>query len=158
MYLNKIDDPRDSLERANKRELVNFAHANGFDKITYEMPAIFIRKFLRAQGVTRIEVPYRQLGASPKRPQEITNDLAPMVEDDVAQVNADDDLAAQFGLEIPKPKPVVPEPKEKHVAPNAKIVRGINSLRSECKKRGIKVARTDTIEILKAKLGGQVAS
>ena len=156
MYLNKIDDPRDSLERANKRELVNFAKANGFDNITYEMPAIFIRKFLRSQGVTNIRIPERPLGSPPKRDMDFATQ-APAVEDEVAQVNAEDDLAKQFGLEIPKPKPPAPEPKERHVAPNAKIVGNINALRSACKQWGIKVARTDTVEILEAKLGGKVA-
>ena len=50
MILNKIDDPRDNLEKAHRRELVLFAQAQGVSEITEHMPAILIRRTLRAKG------------------------------------------------------------------------------------------------------------
>ena len=62
LVLNKIDDPRDNLEKARRMELYRFAKEHGLD-VTEEMPAILIRYELRRRGLTNIKIPVRILGA-----------------------------------------------------------------------------------------------
>jgi hypothetical protein len=63
MILNKLEDPRSDLDKARRRELHDFAKANGVKEITSETPAILARHILRSRGLTRIKIPPRPLGA-----------------------------------------------------------------------------------------------
>ena len=161
MFLNKIDDPRDPLQRAKRRELVEFAHQNGHTHITTEMPAIYIRNYLRAQGLTNIRVPNRPLGQPPKNSSTAHPSLmnGEVSEENVQTFDADADLARQFGLDVPVDRSDTVEPvKEKPKPKNTNIIHEIAELRRQCKKRGIKMSVHDTRETLKAKLGGPISS
>ena len=134
MILNKIDDPRDALAKARRYELLKFAKANGISEITESMPAILMRKILRGRGLTRIAIPPRTLG---QMNQARSAEAAPSSGDQVPEIDADADLARQFG------QPAAPKPAGDM---------SINELRAAVKAKGLKIARTDTMESLRAKL------
>lgn len=154
MILNKIDDPRDSLEKAHRLELVKFAHAHGVKEITELMPAILIRRTLRAKGLTNIHIPPRALGQQ--------NQAAPVPNGNEKGVtmDAEADLARQYQAQA------APQPQIKRARP-AKYKRlrerppqEINLLRDECKRLGIHMDRRDRKDDLKRKIAehGQDAS
>ena len=155
MQLLNIIDPRDNLEKAKRRELLDFAHAHGLNHLTSEMPAILIRKQLRAHGLTNIKVPSRPLGKV-ETSGSLTADQA-VSDENIVSIDAADDLARQYGLEPIEEKPIE-EPKAKPMPKNTNIITEHANLKKECKARGIKIARTDTREMLKAKLGGKISS
>lgn len=148
LVLTRIDDPRDSLERARKRELVAFAQQKGIEAIRPEMPAILIRRELRKMGLTRIDVPNRPLGGSPQRP-----DRAPGADENVPAIDASDDLARQFAAAAP-PKPELPARVAKGVAGIKEIAR----LRKLAHSKGIKIDPHDTIHTLRMKIGVEDAA
>ena len=139
MILNKIDDPRDNLEKAHRRELVLFAHAQGVTEITEHMPAILIRRTLRAKGLTNIRIPPRTLGQQAGTPGPGGS------QQEVPSIDAADDLARQFAAEqTARPamrKRLVERPRSE-----------INKLRDTCKELGIKMERRDRMPDLKAKI------
>lgn len=147
MILNKIDDPRDNLERAKRLELVAFAKANGLDHITNEHPAIVIRAELRQRGLTNIKVPPRPLGAQTRRPG--AGVVAQPPAQNAIEVNAAADLARQFAQQQsqPPPPPLDQKPAKPKIPPQE-----INVLRAECKRLGIRMERRDTAAKLKAKI------
>lgn len=132
MQLLNITDPRDNLEKAHRLELVKFANENGLREISEHMPAILIRKKLRAAGIVNIRLPERTLGQ-----------IAPSVsfggeaitDRSVNEINADDDLERQFNASKPDYKAMK-----------------MNELRSECKRLGIKMDLRDNLESLRNKL------
>jgi phage shock protein A len=99
-----------------------------------------MRNILRQKGLTRISIPVRTLG------QTIQPGTSPVAqpEQKVDTVNATDDLMRQWATQTPQ------APQK----PRNEIV----ELRKECKQRGIKMARTDKIADLRAKLDGTHAS
>ena len=133
MLLSRIDDPRDTLERASRDELFFFAQERGVTEIEQNMPAILMRKILRQKGLNSINIPNRPLGANPgvviADPQE-----------KVPEMDADAALEEQWRQSKEAPKDV------------SKM--GMQELRSECKRRGIKMARTDNLKTLREKLVG----
>ena len=137
MILNKIDDPRDNLEKARRMELVRFAQACGLPNITEHMPAMLIRRELRNKGMTNIKVPPRILGS-----QHQPNAVMPSPDQKVVEVNAADDLARQFRAE--QPVPAIP----RRGRPKSEI----NKLRDECKRLGIKMDRRDNVNNLREKI------
>lgn len=141
LQLTKIDDPRDPLERARLRELVNFAKANGQTDINDQMPAILIRRILRQRNLTRISVPRRTLGQPEPSPgrADLQPRPSPVAETGGAEISAEDDLARQFAAS---------RPRSVHDM-------GYNELRAEAKRRKIKLNRSDTLAIIKEKLGVQ---
>ena len=153
MFLNKIDDPRDNLDKARRQELIRFAHAHGLKHITGDHPAILIREELRNKGLTNISIQPRPLGA-----QNQANPLPPGTEQPGAKVitaGASADLARQFALQQAQPAPPPLKPK----APTAKPPRLVekpkqemNTLREDCKRLGIKIDRKDKKADLKAKI------
>ena len=62
MRLHRIDDPRDRLEKATRKELERFAKANGVPYSPGE-PAMITRHKLRVAHLTDIPIPPRPLGA-----------------------------------------------------------------------------------------------
>lgn len=136
--LTRMEDPRDSLDRARLSELVRYARANGLTGISSDMPAILIRRQLRDRGLTRINIPPRTLGHT---------EAAPIVETPPAAggsiVDAEADLARQFEQ----------QPKAKTTAQMS-----INELRAECHRLGIKLSRRDNMITMRAKIDGQNAS
>lgn len=141
IVLKSIDDPRDALERARLPELLKFAAANGVViPREFHDKAIIVRRILRSKGLTRINVPLRVLGM-PHAGQQI-EPSEPVNTTDFA-----DDLMRQVRAAPPAPEAPAPRP--------VKGVAEIAELRKECKRRGIKVARTDKLADLKAKLNGK---
>lgn len=130
MQLLKIEDPRDPLGKASRFELCQLAKAHGIAEITYGcgLQLPDMVKILHEKGVHSINIPDRPLGV-----------YKPVV------LNADD-VAPQ------QPAPVAqPEPK-----PVSEM--NMTEMRKECKRRGIKMERTDNLHTLRAKLLEQNAS
>lgn len=130
MQLNKVFDPRDALEKARRKELEKFAAVHGVSEIKEGMPAVLMRAILRQRNLTNINIPPRTLGI-PDRGRAPAQQIE---EAPAREVSAVDDLKRQW--------------EEK------RELTTIQELRAECKKRGIKLARTDNIASLKAKLNG----
>ncbi len=150
--LHSIQDPRDQLQRARRMELYRFARDNGIADIVEAMPADVMRQILRNKGITSIAVPDRQLGAIQRTETTPTSHKgqtyqAPRPPEKVVEVDATSDLMRQWQQES---QPAVP--REKPVE-----AMSINELREACKRRGIKLARTDNMASLKEKLNGQNA-
>lgn len=147
-------DPRDNLDKARRRELVEFAQANGLTDIDENMPADGydgIRHLLRSKGITRIIIPPRKLGA---QASERTFPLKPhkpaansRVETD-PKVKIDADELRSFRAWQAQQK------KNKIAAEKPVGDMSIGELRQACKAKGIKLARTDNIASLRAKLNG----
>lgn len=125
LQLNKIFDPRDSLEKARRKELEKFAKANGVEEVKPGMPAPLMRKYLRQRGLTNIGLPRtRYLGG----PSDMASQKQ-IVED--RPVNAKvEEISAIDLLEQEWNKPDY-------------TGMGINELRAACKEKGIKLKRTD---------------
>src|SRR5262245_14880558 len=136
MKLDRIDDPRDSLDKAHRLELVRFANANGMKEINENMPAILIRRELRKKGLTNIRIPKRPLGAQNPPPAENS--------ENVVQASADDDLARQYSQPQPSHR------RYRRLVERPKLE--INILRDKCKSLGIKMERRDGTNSLKAKI------
>jgi len=139
MQLLSITDPRDNLEKANRDELARFAREKGISEIKDEMPAILMRKILRGRGLVNIAVPNRPLGfyeGGKNYGGEAITDTQ------ISSVNSDDVLEQGWQHEQ---KPEVVSPNDM----------GIRELRKECKRRNIRMARTDNIQSLRAKLNGE---
>jgi hypothetical protein len=62
MQLNKIDDPRSNLQKARRRQLVEFAHAKGMTEISEQMDADLIRERLMQRGFSQIPLRTYSLG------------------------------------------------------------------------------------------------
>lgn len=126
--LKRIDDPRSNLEKARRFELVAYAHANGLTDVHENMPAMLIRRRLYERNLTRIPVNAPPLGVPAGVPS------APSPDTPAYEVDAVADLERQF----------------KQQSKPAKS--GINELRAECKRLGIKLSRRDNMHTMKAKI------
>lgn len=151
LKLTRVDDPRDSLTKARKRELVAFAQANGVprDEVNDEMPAILIRRRLRDRGLTRIDVPHRPLGQiGQTRIGGEENGGAPPAlapEAQGGEIDAEDDLERQYAAQNTKP---LTDGEKKRNSPLAQR----HQLMKLCKDAGLPVTRRDTIDSLRGKL------
>lgn len=154
LELKRIDDPRDSLDKARRKELERFAATHGVKEVVPGMPAILMRRILRSHGLSNIQIPKRTLGAPepgsapPGHDPRVTNDgvsIADVAAQGGEAVDAGDDLMRQWvGQEKQKPT---------HLPGHA-----INELRAQCRERGIALARTDTMASLKEKLDAKDAA
>ncbi len=139
---SEIIDPRGSLEKARRLELYRFAVENKVSEIKETMPADLMRGILRSKGLTNIAVPNRELGTM--QPTYTTpnshrsGQAQPRRPDVIATVDAEADLAKQWAAQ--------------EAATKAVSSMTITELRQECKRRGIKMARTDKMTDLRAKL------
>lgn len=142
MQLLRQTDPRDTLQRARKSELLAFAKHHHIGDVNEDMPAEIIRQVLRQKNFTKIGVPNRILGTpelaqrearvTPSRPSDDQNANVP-------QVSAVDDLMRQYK------------------ASKSLDDMTITDLRKLCKERGIAMQRRDNMKTLKAKLSGKDA-
>ncbi len=154
MFLNKIDDPRDNLEKARRMELAEFAAVHRVTEITQDMPAILMRKILRSKGLTQIPAPSRPLGNQNQphvRPMYKNGLAVPQAparaldQPKVVESDATDDLARQYRSQPARPpkypRRLVERPKSK-----------INQMRDYCKEHGIKMDRRDRMPDLERKI------
>ncbi len=133
----KQDDPRSSLEKASRYELAQLAKKLGYADITYDTPQPLQVKMLQARGVTNIDIPERVLGDI--RPLVYNTDAvqpAPAVKTENSSITAEQLLEQEFLQQKPK----------------AVSELSMTELRSECKRRGIRMARTDNLKTLREKL------
>lgn len=146
MQLNRIDDPRDSLAKARRSELVIFARQNNVKDIDPNMPADLIRHKLRTMGLTRIQIPTRILG-QPNQPHgnaRVSASNAPVIPTSGVEIGAMADLERQWRQESAAPAPKAEAPSLKNM--------GINELRSLGKSMGIKFERTDNMPKMRIKI------
>lgn len=133
------EDPRGSLEKASRYELAQLAKKLGFTDITYDTPQPLQVKMLRARGVMEIDIPERILGDI--RPLVYNTDPvqpAPEQKTEAKSMTAEELLEQEFRQRAPKTVSQMT----------------MTEMRSECKRRGIKMARTDNMNTLREKLGG----
>lgn len=167
MHLHHQDDPRDSLSRARRRELVSFAHAHGLTHITEDMPADDypdgspgIRSQLRQRGLTNIKIPPRPLGvegrhvipSGPKStaaPQPAANGTLTVTPE---QLNAMVAKAVEAALQGKEPRPHRTSKIKGRVRLVERPKSEINKLRDECKRLGIKMDRRDRTDDLRRKI------
>ena len=134
-----VEDPRDNLEKATRWELYDFAKAVGCTEVREPMPAMLAVQILRGRGFVNIRIPDRPLG------QVSVIGKDPFSQPATQTVDALADMARQFEQEQ-KTRDIPSVPIEG--------MKG-NELRAECKRRGIPMKRTDTMQDLKAKLNGK---
>lgn len=149
MLLNRIDDPRSNLDKAKRRELVDFAKSQGITEFTFNgmlfkvddwPPALIMREFLRSRGLTRINPTAPPLGSQVRRRTGYQDRMqAPQVQASGIAADAVSDLARQLAQQ---PKP------ERKVSKEMTI----NELRAECKKRGIHLGRRDNMKSMREKI------
>lgn len=140
LHLNNVFDPRDSLEKARRKELEKFAKSHGVADVKPGMPAPLMRKILRRMGLTNISLPpTRYLGGPPDmhtKGQSVVNQRPP--DADVKEMDAVSLLEAEWN-------------KPDYTA------MGITELRKACKANGIKLKRTDKMTDMVRKLNGNIA-
>lgn len=126
MQILRNEDPRDSLQKASRYELCQVAKSHGISEITYGcgLKLDQMVEILRERGITSITIPERPLGV-----------YKPVV--------YDADTVSSPGAKIAPVEKAAPVPDM-----------SIKELRSECKRRGIKMARTDNLVTLREKLSG----
>lgn len=140
----KAEDNRDNLEKAGKYEIWKFAQEKGVREITYEMPTQVARKILRAKGVTDIGIPNRPLGADQR-----TVYNAGTVEETAKPQTESRSLTADELIEQEYRQDKFAVPQDARTPAEMSMT----ELRQECKRRGIKMARTDNMNTLREKLG-----
>lgn len=147
MLLRSIDDPRSDLDKARRRELYDFARENGVE-LEEGMPAILMRKILRERGLTRIKIPPRPLGQQnqPGTGLKYKNQMQDGKAHQPQGIESDAiaDLVRQYSEQ--RRAPAVEEKRPADMS--------IHELRAAVKAKGLKLARTDTMQDLRAKLGG----
>lgn len=127
MYINRIEDPRGPLELASRDELYQHAKAHGvteIDEAMYMGPyaAERMKKILTAKGLTNLKTVLRPFGSPP-------------------------------GTEEPSGKTMTMDELIEQTTPTINHqVMSRAELAKECKRRGIKMQRTDTKEQLRERL------
>lgn len=151
MHLSKIEDPRDLLQKATRKELERYAKSLNVSQVRPGMPADLMRDILRSLGHTGIESVFpnlhnRQLGQI----NGVNADRGmPPPGSPVKEVSAADLLLQQWESDQQSAPPQ--EIEERRTKPKNEMA----ALRAECKQRGITIARTDKMDDLKAKLHGE---
>lgn len=133
LQLNKVFDPRDNLEKARRKELENFARANGVEEVKPGMPAPLMRKILRQRNLLDIKIPQTRFLGGPPDMQVKAQPVIPSAEP-ARTLDAVELLESEW--------------KDYDSM-------SINELRAECKGRGIKLGRRDNMESMRRKLRGQ---
>lgn len=135
MQPGRIEDPRDNLEKATRWELYDFAKAVGINEVKEPMPALLAVQILRAAGKTNIPINPPPLGSIAVLGKDL---MSSHVAAD-ATVDALADLKRQYEQQLANPDPVPSGP----IDPN-----NFNEVRSELKRRGVKLSRKDTKEVI----------
>ena len=158
LQVKKIDDPRDDLDKARRREMLDYAKKNNIQGIKPGMPALMMRRILRGLGINSIPIPRRVLGipepgSAPLGHKPPTpHGIAPAVpgKQGGPAVDAGDDLMRQWEQQEQTPAALEPA-VERKASPLAEF----QEARRLCKERGIPVLRTDKLADLKTKLNDQ---
>jgi hypothetical protein len=156
--LQRIDDPRDNLDKALPDELYFFAKSKGITDINRAEPAELMRKKLRVKGLVDIPIPNRVLG----QPTDWRNEWSTgSKEDPRPSITADQLLQKQWdeqqgktnkraGVEKFSTEQIVGSLIEQKLVDVDNF--DIKQVRKLCKSRGIKMARTDNLKTLREKL------
>ncbi len=147
-------DPRDNLDKAHRRELIEFAQANGLE-IDPNMPADDIegkqgtglRNLLRSKGLTRIVIPHRTIKRRGTERTFPIKTMAAQAAPAVAQQATSDEWA-----EFQKFKAFQASRTVKVEKLVGEMTMG--ELRTAAKAKGVKIERRDNMETLRAKLNG----
>lgn len=126
LHLDKVFDPRDSLEKARRKELENFAKAHNVADVRPGMPAPLMRDILRQKGLTEIKLPPTRYLGGPNDMQAQGRAIAENRPPD-AKVNEIDSLALL---------------KAEYESTDYSTMK-IGALRTACKARGFKLKNTD---------------
>lgn len=153
MHAYKFDDPRDTLAKLTRRELEHLARKEGRADIKPGMPAPLMRARFRERPPSRMPRPLLAKLGIPQRAVTPPYDdwlrlafapeqefVAPV---EAVEVDALADLERQWSAQAAPP--VAEKPKNE-----------MAEARAECKRRGIKVERTDKLSDLRAKLDGSI--
>lgn len=134
LSLKSIEDPRDLLEKATRKELENYAKENGIKEIKQTMPAVVMRQLLRRRGVFDVGV-RRTLG----RPMNAVKQEIDYSQEASVTMSADDALMKQWEVD---------DAQDDYSSMH------IGKLRKLVKQRGLKQDRKDGKQALIDKLRG----
>lgn len=145
MQLNRIDDPRDLLSKARLPEIIKFANENGIKEIPHNMTAIPARGVIRGKGLVgkfnawaRENIPNRILGHTNQNPQA---GMASVPEGEAPSVSLEADALRQWQEQQREPSPIGKK-EATPLDPSKPLASfGINELRKECQRLGIKLGR-----------------
>jgi hypothetical protein len=162
----RVQDPRDSLDKARRTELIAFARQHKIGEIVPGMPATLMRRILRSKGLTQISVQERMLGMRQKPTPKITTEKpsrrTPDAEAEIVTVDADDDLLRQWQSQ-----------QSRHVAEESVVVvrhkpyrdparPTMAEVKKEAKRLGLKPPRTmkmpELIELVERTSNGKDAA
>lgn len=148
--LHRIEDARDRLSKMRRWELQQYARHHGVP-YDVQMPAPLLAQLLRSRGLNGADapVPPRPLG-QPNQPhaRKLYNadgtpkvHVRPVQTEAPGEVNAEADLLRQW------------QEQQKQTAGKSLSDMGINELRAECKRLGIKLGRKDNMNTMREKIG-----
>jgi hypothetical protein len=153
-----VEDKRDPMALGRRPQLISYAREMGQADIDETMPATVIRSLLTQRGLRRGFGAWAAKNAMHARPlgsigqaymgHTPINATAPppqFNQDNGQTINADDDMMRQYKAQQER------ERQQKNID-----LMSINQLRDACKRRGIKLARRDNIQSLRAKLNEQI--
>jgi hypothetical protein len=149
MILNKIDDPRTPLDKARRRELYDFAQANGVTEITDQTPAIIARHILRQKGLTRIVIPPRPLGAQNQPGTGLKYQNQMQAPGGPQQTGVEADMVADLARQFASTQRQAPADDDGN-KPLAKW--SINELGAEMKRLNIHRDRRDNMKTMRTKI------
>lgn len=145
MQLSKIQDNRSEIQKLTRKELEYLARKEGRDDIEPGMPVGLMQQKFLLKPPAVMPRPIRghlgTLKALRKPPYEewlrvaFAPNRTPEPQVEVQEVSATEDLQRQWEAQK---RPLT-----------------FNEMRQECKRRGIKLKRTDNMDVLRAKLNGQ---
>ena len=141
----KVLDPRAPLDRVNRDQMREFAERNGITEITWDMTGDEMRYLLKKRGISDIGAPFQILGT--RSTMEVRADNDPTV----PTINLEDLQRQQWEQRAKEREQARKEAdKGSERGPQTRA-----ELAKECKKRGIKMQRTDTKEKLIERLNGK---
>jgi len=145
MQLHKTEDPRDSLQKARRKELFEFAKQHNVRAIAPDMPADLMRGILRQHGLTNIRTYHPPLGSTQqdgtglerkyKNGLLAANGRAHETMPKGVEVDAMADLMRQYAQQK-RDRLMYTRPYKSPVEMN------IQEARQECLRQGIKLLRT----------------
>ena len=151
LMLQKIQDPRDPLQKARRSELVAFAKRKGIEDIDENMPAELMRKILRGKGINQLDhAPTQVLGSTQDRRG---REVPEPTQENTREVSAEADLERQWREHQERVK----QEQAERMAARGPRDMTIQELRKQVKAHGLKndrnESRADIIKRLEQHLG-----